>query len=180
MKSTRDTDYIHIGVQYYIAGRHSALCYLMPVTGNLFHHAFEMLFKAKLLSKFTPDELYKNYGHDLRLVWPDFISMTGAKSLKSFSKTIHSLQRWEDVRYPNFPGKKSVFMIIDMKKGDKSGPIGQTAKTSTQFRVNLEEIDELFKAVILNWPINPEFIKAYLAHGESSRTYGKDNHHMLW
>lgn len=182
MKSTRDTDYIHIGIQYYIAGRQSALAKLMPVTANIFHHSFEMLFKAKLLSKSTPDKLQNNYRHNLCLMWPDFISMTGNKSLKSFDKTIKSLHMWEDIRYPSYPEGKSVSMTMGIKKNNKTRLIENIDEKTTHFELSLEEIDELFKSVIISWPLNPMYIKQTLASsfGVGLKAYEKDNLHMLW
>ena len=43
--------FVAAGVQYYIAARGAALAGLMPVSGNLFHHAFEMLLKAGIITK---------------------------------------------------------------------------------------------------------------------------------
>ena len=38
--------YFRFGTQYYVAGRYAALVWLIPVAGNLLHHAIEMYLKG--------------------------------------------------------------------------------------------------------------------------------------
>ena len=51
--STNDEDFkswfCGLGTQYYIAGRQAAMARLIPVYGNLLHHAVEMFLKGALV-----------------------------------------------------------------------------------------------------------------------------------
>ena len=179
MKSTRDTDYLSIGIQYYLMGRSASLCILAPVAGNLFHHAFELLFKFKLISRYTPDDLQKKFGHDLPFIWESFKCLL-KKDISKFDKLIDGLQKWEEIRYPNYPRGKSLVMVIDIKRGFKSGIKGPQAQKFNQYHLFLEDMDELFKFVILNSSINPEFIKTLMVRKKSMDIYAEQNYHKLW
>jgi len=65
-----DAEFMRLGVQYYVAARSAALvgATLMPVCGNLYHHALEMFLKAGLSRKYSLAEL-KRFGH--KLIEPD-------------------------------------------------------------------------------------------------------------
>jgi hypothetical protein len=54
MVSTRCTEYIDIGLRYYVEGRHAYLCGFLPVSPNLFHLAFEMLWRVSSSNLATP------------------------------------------------------------------------------------------------------------------------------
>lgn len=64
MSISQKESFFNIGTQYYIAARFSALSRLLPVSGNLFHHAIEMYFKGYLVTKFALTDL-KSLGHRL-------------------------------------------------------------------------------------------------------------------
>jgi len=49
--------YLTIAIQYYVAGRSASLANFMPVAGNLFHHAVEMLLKCFLLDSYSAIQL---------------------------------------------------------------------------------------------------------------------------
>ena len=183
MKSDRGHEYVDIGFQYYILGRKSALFRFMPVTANIFHHSFEMLLKGKLLSSHKPENLYNTYKHDLPSMWNDFVSLTGAKNASSFNKTVNLLHRWEDIRYPNFPGNKAIGMSLGIRKAPKMRSVGPLAKKQIVFDIILEDMDELFKFTFLNWPLNPDYFKNFLCYGfdsEKMEAYEKDNFHKVW
>jgi hypothetical protein len=65
-----DEDLTHaftdLAVQYYVAARLAARAFLLPVNGNLFHHAVELCLKAALVGTLTLKQMKKRYGHDIR------------------------------------------------------------------------------------------------------------------
>jgi hypothetical protein len=184
MKSTRSTDYIRIGLQYYVVGRFSTLCFYSPNSGNLFHHGLEMLFKGKLLDKYSPEYLQKEYSHNLPDLWTEFKNLTDYTESPKQNRLIDELHAWEEIRYPNYPNGKNIVlatMIGKRKPIDKD----RSSKTKKYYFIFLDEIDELYKDVIVNWPLNPEFIKLILCntlpeYDRGLRYYNEMNNYKLW
>lgn len=179
---TRIADqYIKTGLQYYIAARHAALCYSMPVSGNLFHHAIEMFLLAGLLNKYSESDLKKKFiKHNLSNMWVEFKLLLQDRAFNKFNPLITTIQRWEEIRYPRFPRGKSLNMFVDMRKGNKSDLIEPRVNEEDKYRINLEELDEFLKELILALSINPDYIKGLLFHGDSKATYERENQHKLW
>jgi len=59
------------GRQYYIAGRYAVFAALIPVAGNLMHHAIEHFLKGGLAKTKSLEDL-KKLGHKLPKVWDAF------------------------------------------------------------------------------------------------------------
>ena len=70
------------GMQYYIAGRAAMRAQLIPVAGNLLHHAVEMLLKGDLSRTRSLQEI-KQFQHNLVKTWDAF------KSLHSVEEHVH-------------------------------------------------------------------------------------------
>jgi hypothetical protein len=51
MSDKEGSEFIATGTQYYVAGRYAVIAGLMPVAGNLLHHAIEMCLKGALSKK---------------------------------------------------------------------------------------------------------------------------------
>jgi hypothetical protein len=93
--------FFDLGIQYYMAARSSAvLTKLMPVCGNLYHHAVEMFLKAGLCRKYSLDEVYK-FQHDLPKLWDEFKADFTSPALLQFDSVIPTLQKWHEIRYPD-------------------------------------------------------------------------------
>jgi len=138
--STRETEYIDIGLQYFVMARQAYLCGFMPVGPNLFHHAFEMLFKAKFIELGqAPEDLRKNYGHSLAKLWPDFKTVaTGfpvgsAPPLERFDPLMSQVHAWEDVRYPNFPAGTAVVMSGSLRQNHVNETTGEAVKAASKY-----------------------------------------------
>jgi hypothetical protein len=54
--------FFRTGMEYYIAGRAGARCQLTMITGNLLHHAIEMLLKGEL-SKFRFSTFWRRFAN---------------------------------------------------------------------------------------------------------------------
>src|SRR5437867_9072783 len=106
MPSVSETDdaaqrhFVSLGLQYYAVGRESALFQLMPVTGNLLHHAVEMALKALLVKGLHLDGL-KRLGHNLEALWESATAKHPSINSDRRSETITELQRFESLRYPD-------------------------------------------------------------------------------
>jgi hypothetical protein len=103
-----DYHFFRMGLQYYIAGRMGALYSLTPVTGNLLHHAVEMVLKGKLAHHHSLADLKdrKKFGHDIVKCWAGLKAIFPTTSSGSGrTSPSGSLQgpRWAAVR----PGSSS-------------------------------------------------------------------------
>jgi len=58
-----DEKLLGFGFQYYIVARCGVRAHLLPVTGNLFHHAIEMFLKARLSQSMSSKEMKKQFSH---------------------------------------------------------------------------------------------------------------------
>jgi hypothetical protein len=92
--------FMQTGSQYYTMARFAMHAQSMPVCGNLFHHAVEMLLKGGLARKRSLSDL-RDMGHKLKKLWSAFKTDFPDTSLKRHDKTISSLDKFEDIRYPN-------------------------------------------------------------------------------
>jgi len=98
MTTDKDDDFqswfCDLATQYYISGRLAAKCFLVPVYGNLLHHAVEMFLKAVLVGTLSIDEMKnKKYGHDLTALWARFKEKENDTALDRFDQTIKDLSR---------------------------------------------------------------------------------------
>src|SRR5438552_4056921 len=75
------------GLEYYISGRYAIFSGLTYVSGNLLHHAIEMLLKGNLLSYFSLDELRSQFRHDIKKLWREFKTHSSV-SLAKFDNVI--------------------------------------------------------------------------------------------
>lgn len=87
------------GTQYYVSARFAVTAALAPVSGNLFHHAVEMLIKGALCEHLDESQR-KRLGHDLIPLWGAFKSQVSDPKLDRFDRVIEELDRFEDIRYP--------------------------------------------------------------------------------
>jgi hypothetical protein len=112
-----DYHFYAIGLQYHAAARFAAVSALMPVSGNLFHHALEMILKGKLTHTLSLDRL-KKCGHDLRKVWRRFKRMLPTEQLSPFDDLIAKLDQFETLRYPDDLLKRGAQISVGFVAGN--------------------------------------------------------------
>lgn len=138
------TYFVSAGSQYYAMARFAVHAQNMFISGNLFHHAVEMLLKGGLARKRPLSELKdRNMGHKLKALWRAFKVDFPDVTLKRHDKTISSLDKFEDIRYPD--PKKVPSMGISV---EWSGPPGTMTtrgghKTPKQYKLVVDPIDDL-------------------------------------
>jgi hypothetical protein len=148
--------------EYYITGRFAALNNLQ-VAANLFHHAVEMLAKFRLLRGVQDDRLaeqvrklkQKPHGHDLRTLWSDFKAVVGRSGLDWFDSIVADLNRWEDLRYGGYPVGIPTTMVFMRRRGPHET---WSAEPQDEYVLVLEDVDELFTAMVAAAGINPTFL----------------------
>ena len=95
-----ENQYLTIAIQYYVAGRSASLAGFIPVAGNLFHHAIEMLLKCFLLRYYSASQLKGRFGHDLKKLWRAFKEVANDPTLAKFDGHVSAMNKFEDLRYP--------------------------------------------------------------------------------
>ena len=170
--------------EYYLSGRFAALNNL-KVAPNLFHHAVEMLAKFRLLRHVPEDRLAeevrklkrKPYGHDLHSLWSDFKASVDRPSLDHFDAVVADLNRWEDLRYGGLPFGISTTMIFMLRRGPHET---WSAEPQDEYIFVLEDMDELFTAMVAASGINPSFLgERHRLKPALRELYAKDNVHPM-
>ena len=169
-----ETQYLEIAIQYYIAGRSATFAFSMPVAGNLFHHAVEMLLKWLLIkNSYTADQFKNKFRHDLNKLWIEVKSILKDPALDKFDELISGLNKFEDLRYP----EKGYMISISVYKCKLPEVINESTGTK-QYQTCLEDIDE-FVSTILTGRVNPEWMKNRMM-GDALEQYTKDNRHPFF
>jgi hypothetical protein len=138
--------YFETGLQYYISARYSASAGLIPISGNLFHHAFEMFIKGYLTQDLDESERLR-FRHGLKKLWKLYKKKIGDPALDRFDNRIASLDKFESIRYPEPIARSGMTATIDF-----GGPIIPAVSTSGSgqlraFRIDVVELDELMKLI---------------------------------
>jgi hypothetical protein len=167
-----DYQYLKIAIQYYVAGRSATFAGSIPVAGNLFHHAVEMLLKYFLLKHYTAAKLKADFRHDLKKLWREFKKLANKPVLARFDRLVSELNKIEDLRYPG----KGYSFIMEPRKGPRPRASGPATKGQKQYRVNLEEIDEYFTE-LLTGRVTLGWIQTLLRREDAMLQYKRENLH---
>ncbi|AXK39647.1 hypothetical protein [Crenobacter cavernae] len=151
------------GMQYYIAARAASIGQLMPVAGNLFHHAVEMLLKGDLTRAISPRELaQKPYSHSLVNAWNKFKEINLDEDLSGFDQIIEALHRFEVIRYPDKMLIEGAGIALVWGAGEPP-PVAQILdeetqeehKISPEYVLNVGKVDALIARLFKVCSINP-------------------------
>lgn len=176
--------YLDRSVDYYIFARRAVMLGVVPVGGTLFHVAVEMLLHCGLSAMYSQIELKRKFSkHELPQMWTAFKLIFTSSTLSKFDKFVNHHQQWKELRYPkgNSRGSSIFFGRTKpdpevMRKNMEAMP-----KSNTQIEINLEEMDELFTAVIQAIDINPDQIKIGLQRNEELlNLYLDENRYALF
>jgi hypothetical protein len=171
-------------VEYYVTARFAALNNLQ-VAPNLFHRAVEMLAKFQLLRGVPDDRLaaevekYKQepYRHNLHSLWSAFKADVSRPSLDRFDAIVAELNRWEKLRYGGFPVGIPTTMVFMRRRGPRKT---RSAEPQDKYVLVLEDIDELFTAMVTASRINPTFLgERHRLKPAMREWYAKDNLHPM-
>ena len=170
-----ETEYLGIAIQYYVAGRSATFAGSIPVAGNLFHHAVEMLLKFFLLKHYSPMQLKQDFRHDLEKLWLEFKKIANESALGNFDKLVSALNEAEDLRFP----EKGYVFIIELRKGSKPQASGPATKGLKQYHLNLEEIDQ-FVTALLSGRVTSGWIRNLLRARDARVQYKRENFHPFF
>src|SRR5437660_8905189 len=110
-------EYFSAAIQYHVSARFAAIAGLIPVSGNLAHHAVEMYLKGYLCTKLTEKER-RRLGHNLRKIWRKVKQHIGDSTLDKFDDTISAIDKFERIRYPEEIARKGMTATVGFKKGN--------------------------------------------------------------
>ncbi len=148
--SNRWYKYVEYGIEYYLSARVACLADFYNVSGNLYHHAFEMLLKGKLIKNGAKAQDLKKGNHGLMGIWKKF-KKTGKPTLDNFDSVIKDLNKFEKNRYPTFYDGKGIITLIGF--GVKSGSISEKNRNKADvYALDGDKMDELFKVIIEEIP----------------------------
>jgi hypothetical protein len=149
-----------LGIQYYIAGRAATMASLVPVSGNLLHHAVEMLLKGEFAKRISLADIRKKYGHNLVKTWETFKSLHPTEGLSDFDELIADLDRFELIRYPDVILKKGAAMSLGfVGRESRPRPTRIQGDEVPAYTLPVKEVDSLVAKLFTVCHINP---KAYL------------------
>src|SRR5271165_471868 len=141
-----DTNFLQRGLQYYVAGRFSALAQQFPICANLLHHSVEMLLKGSLCRSHSRGQL-RAMGHNLRNAWLAFKAHHPDSRLDQFDATVRALNNFERIRYPDNVLNKGMIGRFDLFHEHKSKSQSYSANTPPHYSLNLEDVDQLVALV---------------------------------
>jgi hypothetical protein len=151
-----DTHFLQRGLQYYVAGRFSALAQQFPICANLLHHSVEMLLKGSLCRSHSKGQL-RAMRHNLRKAWLAFKASHQDPRLNQFDATVSALNKFERIRYPDEVLNKGMIGTFDLFHEHKSKSQSYLANTPPHYSLNLEDVDQLVALVFEVAKFNPHF-----------------------
>ena len=135
-----------LGSRYFAVARFSAFAFLMPICGNLYHHAVEMLIKGYLAKSMSSSKIKSTFGHNLTKLWTAFKSTANDANLSSFDFPISRLDRFEDIRYPDSIIDDGMMVGISLG-GDGPNLVDRFSDGTPIYKLNVEELDKLVAAI---------------------------------
>ncbi len=163
-------EYFRYGVDYYAAGRFAYYARAIPVVGNLFHHALEMLIKGRLCATGISEKDRRKLGHDLEKLWAALRVVGAAQSypagvsrLPSFDVMIGTLNAFEEIRYPEQLLGGATIVTGMPSAGASQGTFGVDIKEVDALVLELHRVASVNpKAMIQH--LNPEAVNTITLH----------------
>ncbi len=131
-----------LGAGYFTVARYSASAFLMPICGNLYHHAIEMFLKGFLANSISSSELKSTFGHHLLILWEALKSADNDPGFGKFDRVITTLNRFENIRYPDSIVDDGMMVGITLR-GVGPSLIDKFQDGKPTYKLNVEELDEL-------------------------------------
>jgi hypothetical protein len=172
---------VEFGTHYYIVGRYSMFSGFGVVSGNLMHHAVELLLKA-CLARQDPDpnanrkpdtwaqiQKYrhtKSYRHNLEKLWSEFKTRNPDVASAEHDEVIRGLNKFEDIRYPDNliqGGAVLSVSLYEVRPEHRTAPIPALHQPlvkpeSRMFYLELPRIDRLVQMLFRASHCNPEVL----------------------
>src|SRR5439155_9132427 len=118
----------------------------IPVSGNLLHHAVEMLLKGQLSRRLTLAQL-KRLSHQLVEVWGDFKRNVGDGELDVFDGVVQALDNFEAIRYPDRIVSQGMFASISLSGPPPTAESMRGISPPPSYVLVLEDVDRLVRVI---------------------------------
>lgn len=142
---------------------------LVPVAGNLLHHALEMILKGELSKRLPLADIKKNYGHDMVKTWAAFKALHPGEDLSGFDQLIADLDRFEKIRYPDEVLKKGAAMSLGFVGAEARPLLRRSGGPNTpEYTLPVKEVDALVARLFTVCRINPSAYSGWM-HPEARR-----------
>jgi hypothetical protein len=149
------------GMQYYVAARSAAWAGLLPVCGNLYHHAVEMFLKGGL-SQTQSLKTLKVLSHKLTDIWEAFkAEFPSSVGLQQFDAAIADIADFEEIRYPDKILKNGAQMLVDWESAP-SQPAQMSTPSPKMYKLNASDMDRLISEILVASSKNPIFFTSGL------------------
>jgi hypothetical protein len=169
--------FLDLAMQYYIAGRSAAMCGLVPVCGNLLHHAVEMFLKAGLVNVLKPEEMARRpYSHSLTALWGRYKVEQGDPGLAGFDATIQALDPFESIRYPDEIVRRGFHISVAWRPGDVLVRSG-TGSTPPVYGLPINDIDAMAIDTVKRAKVSARYLTMNLSKRESREALQYINPH---
>ena len=165
-----------LATQYYASGRFAALSGMLPVCGNLLHHAIEMYLKGALAKTLNLNEL-RGLNHNLMQIWDRTKQTYSNANLASFDDAIARLNLFERLRYPDAVLREGAQMRLTRLRSEWL-PMPNAARPEPDYDLVLEEVDDLVSVIFRVANLNPEFFAAGL-NPRTLAILGEQNLHVV-
>ena len=177
--------FLSLGLEYFILARNSVFIGLQTICGVMYHHAFELLLKSHFEKDHTTQQLKDDFGHKLKKLWKEFKKKFHHENLSRFDELIVDIDRWEGIRYLDFPKEISALAFTTHFNRDD---MEKVKKNMVKLRKNGQELysfmfddaDELFSVILRLSPIKPEYAKSMLIKKEAQKIYLNQNKFPYW
>lgn len=165
--------FFDLATQYYVAARLAARAMLIPVHGNLFHHAVEMYLKGGLVGTLPVAQLKRRpYSHNMIALWDRFKTKEADPALARFDLTIQGLHEFESIRYPDKIVNQGMLVSIAWQP-HHAVVASSSTRLPPKYEVIIADIDDLVIEVLQRASVNPTFLisRASNAHAREALTY---------
>lgn len=169
--------FFRIAVEYYLNGRAAAFCGCLLTTGNLLHHAVEMMLKGELSRRVSLANLKDNkkFGHSLPKCWSAFKACFPSEDLSEFDLMISELDPFETIRYPDKILAEGAAIGIGFTKG-RVIHSAKIAGAVPQYQMGIGAVDAFFARAMRLCHINPKAYFVFLSeHGHEMLTKHNDH-----
>jgi hypothetical protein len=177
---------VRTGLQYFVSGRYAAIAGLTPVSGNLLHHAVEMLLKSCLARQDSADTIRKyhykkpnGYGHSLGALWAELKCRRPDIDGAQHDVTVAELDKFDGIRYPEPLMKAGGYLAIEIHDGTPALS-AHPAHLVPEYTLRLPPIDRLVECIFRMTHYNPEALATEFSRVEAATYLRLHNTAALW
>jgi hypothetical protein len=149
-------EYFRTALHYYILGRYATIAQLLPISGNLVHHAIEFFLKGSLIDKLD-QAARQEFRHNLPKLWLRYKRERNNPTLNKFDQTISDINKFERIRYPEEIFRLGMLAEIGFVRNTFPQPLGTKRPPGARYQMALDEVDALVQLIFQIEDINPSF-----------------------